>query len=97
VKLEVTMRIRRVSDGEIATYRYAVDVDAPHEPSDFMYTEGNDACDCNRGLYFDRARGDEDANEKARGCGDSAYVLDLVEENGTVIIRDNKSVLETPW
>lgn len=53
-----------------------------HESSMFWWTEGNFACDCNRGLEFARAGGmteaeidalDEEADGRAFPCGDSRY------------------------
>lgn len=38
----------------------------------FMWQEGNYSCDCNRGLFFDRANGKEkEFNEYT--CGESKY------------------------
>ncbi|CAN5816701.1 hypothetical protein BH20PSE1_BH20PSE1_01400 [soil metagenome] len=40
--------------------------------TEFMWTEGNYACDCNRHLSFERAGGREPADEEGK-CGTERY------------------------
>lgn len=45
----------------------------------FWYTEGNGACDCNRGIMFDTQKGiDTDLDEYA--CGAGIYRLVSIED-----------------
>jgi len=62
--------IRRALDGVERTFR--MPAPWPNGPDDFWWTEGNGACDCNRGDFFERAGGNEDADEP---CGDSRYLV----------------------
>ena len=50
-----------------------IDNELPWEDHcDFMWTEGNFSCDCNRHLFFERASGrDPDLSEGE--CGDEKY------------------------
>lgn len=62
--------IRRNVDGKVRKH---------HEDSswtsDFMWTEGNYACDCNRRLFFDRADGVTYVPIDNVACGDGAYTI----------------------
>ncbi|QYW02175.1 hypothetical protein CPT_Sonora_074 [Stenotrophomonas phage Sonora] len=44
---------------------------------EYLWTEGNYACDCNRGLLFNRVRGVEDV---PRACGSEQF--DIIEVTG---------------
>lgn len=57
----------------------------------FMYTEGNYGCDCNRGLFFDRAAGFEGNQGEDEGdvCGSEKYSIPTAScEDGRVIDID---------
>lgn len=53
--------------------------------SDFWWTEGNGACDCNRRIMFDEAGGDEeDPNNE---CSDHLYTVLYADlEDGARVI-----------
>lgn len=59
--MKVIAHIKRLSDSEIAVHEqiWEPSVQGPYEPSDaeFMWSDGNYACNCNRTLFFARARG----------------------------------------
>jgi len=58
------------------------------ENSDFWWTEGNMACDCNRHLEFVRAKGEPE--EEGFPCGDTRYSALYAEpEDGTKVTLDN--------
>lgn len=42
---------------------------------EFMWSEGLMACDCNRGLFFNRAKGIERSDDEDCGCGSSRYIV----------------------
>ncbi len=49
---------------------------ADHEDlGEFMWTDGNYSCDCNRALFHARARGVPDPSETDLVCGDTRYKL----------------------
>lgn len=53
---------------EIRRYRYDMEWD---ESSAYAWTDGNFGCDCNRALFFARAAGENDPED--RGCGITLY------------------------
>ena len=56
------------------------------EHSDFMWTEGNYACDCNRHLFFERSKGQEPEDAE---CGEKRYTAVCAElPDGTRMILD---------
>jgi hypothetical protein len=57
--------------------RWAVMGGVWDEAAEFMWTEGNFGCDCNRHLFFERAAGRETAED--RKCGEDAYFAICVE------------------
>jgi hypothetical protein len=67
----VDVQIIRASDGKTVTYH-------DESYSEFMWTDGNWACDCNRGLMFRRACGEDvDITDDHEPCGDSRYYVKL--------------------
>jgi hypothetical protein len=57
------------------------------EFQDFIWSEGNYACDCNRGLFFANAVGDEEDDDHA--CGADRYKVRICDELGTELYRDD--------
>lgn len=60
--------IIRIADGATRTVEMPGEWD---EGADYLWTEGNYACDCNRGLFFDRAIEPEATTDHA--CGNTSY------------------------
>lgn len=58
--IKVKITITKIETGEIAT-----SVESYHDfrLADFMWSEGNYSCDCNRELFFARWRGEEEPAE----------------------------------
>ena len=77
------IEIRRNSDGVVRQY---LDTHEWSENSDFLWSEGNFACDCNRHIFFASA-----ANESAenRECGDNSYSVRITDERGNVLYEDD--------
>ena len=46
----------------------------------YNYEEGNFSCDCNRALFFERAKGEE--TERERECGNTRYAINTVTLHG---------------
>lgn len=67
--------IIRNSDGARVTH---TDSDGWSTGAQFRWTEGNQACDCNRRGAFLRAQGDPDPDFGA--CGDTAFSVILPPE-----------------
>lgn len=56
------------------------------EPSNYIWSEGNFSCDCNRHLFFQRAI---DAEERAYVCGQDKYSVNLENtRTGQVYYRE---------
>lgn len=85
-------QIRDTATGETAIREYS---DLSSGTSDFWWLEGNYACDCNRKMEFDRARGmseDEiDAGSYPCNGGPNRYTFDWVEADGTRFIENDKA------
>lgn len=77
--MSVKIEIRRNSDGETVTIETVL-----HDMTEYMWSEGNYSCDCNRSHYFFEARG---LNEpETDECGDYKFSVRLTDtENGEVI------------
>ena len=77
------VEIRRADDGVVRVYH---ENEAWEEGSDYLWSEGNFACDCNRSLFFARAVGDE--GDEGRECGDAAFVIRIKDDDGKVVYQD---------
>ena len=73
--------IRDSTTGEHRAYTESFHEDDT-DTLEFLWGEGNYACDCNRALFFARAGGKPDP--KNRPCGDTRYQV-RVEVGGKVI------------
>lgn len=70
--------IRRNKDGK--TVRFA---DRLHEATEYMWSEGNFSCDCNRELFFFRELGLNDPDDTI--CGESAYSVRIATQDGRIL------------
>jgi hypothetical protein len=57
-------------------------------PDDYLWEEGNFACDCNRHLFFGRAVGREPTDHVQ--CGMELYSVRLTAVDGTVVYEDGR-------
>lgn len=69
--------IRDTMTAEIRQYRYPYPWDSA---SEYLWSEGNYSCDCNRALFFAEAHGENDPD---RDCGDERYVLKIVSDDSS--------------
>jgi hypothetical protein len=80
------VHIRRVADGVVRVHRDGWHSDAGSP--DFIWSDGNFGCDCNRHDFFEQAAGKE--TEGHYQCGTTAYVVDrIVLLNGEVVYADD--------
>jgi hypothetical protein len=56
-----------------------------HEHSDYLWAEGNFACDCNRRHFWGYAIGEEYSEAP---CGDDEFAVDKIEVDGKVVYTD---------
>ena len=68
-----TVHLRRNSDGLVRQIKQDGNWTG-EDGHEFLWTEGNFGCDCNRHLFFERAAGDEPAWDDLE-CGQSAYTI----------------------
>ena len=71
--VKITVHIRKNETGEVRTYADTGMLDGG-EFNDFIWAEGNFACDCNRELFFLRAN---DEPEPDTECGDERYSVNI--------------------
>lgn len=69
-----TVTLRRNSDGREVSIKRDVGLNSDEELVNFMWTEGNWGCDCNRKIEFLMALGEEVVDEEIL-CGDGAFDL----------------------
>ncbi|WP_341893794.1 hypothetical protein [Ferrovibrio terrae] len=75
-----------MTTAEVRSYRdhwYDANPWEPHH--EYLWSEGNYGCDCNRGLFFARANGDTD---KGVTCGESRYRVLIRDADGRVLFSD---------
>jgi hypothetical protein len=78
------VHIGRNADGE--TRRFSFDYYGY-----YIWDEGNYSCDCNRALFFARAKGEEDPEN--RPCGEEAYSVWITSaDDGRELYRDTQAV-----
>ncbi len=83
IDVPCVISIRRNSDGLVREIK-----DLNWHGSDYIWCDGNFACDCNRYLFFQRAANEDD--EEEHDCGDSAYtVLSIKLDDGTVVYKED--------
>lgn len=86
------IHLRRNSDGLVRVVRQEghwerVDADDESEAAyEFIWTDGNYACDCNRYLFFQRAA--EEAEEDEIQCGDERYSIVKIVQDGRELDED---------
>jgi hypothetical protein len=74
--------ICKLATGETRVYR---EDSTWNYTNEFMWTEGNFACDCNRAMMFQRAGGEEQTWD--HDCGDDQYsVLQITDKDGAVLL-----------
>ena len=66
--------------GERAVYDPGIEYDGWDEDDEFLWSEGNYACDCNRGHFFARALGRPDISLPCRG---ERMCIEKIVERGT--------------
>jgi len=84
--MKIVVQIRRNADGAIRL-REDTTVDPEWSDTDeYMWSDGNYGCDCNRGLFFALAGGDD---EPTTECGDTAYSVRIVDGSGRELYADD--------
>lgn len=77
--------LKNNSTGEV---RFSLSELQWEESDEYLWTDGNFGCDCNRALFFARAGGEAEPDE--RPCGDVAFTALYAQlEDGTRINLDD--------
>ena len=80
------VEIRKNADGVVRKY---VDPYPWGEGSDYLWSDGNYGCDCNRYLFFMRAAGEDEGELIADRCGDDGYSVRITDDAGAVLYEDD--------
>jgi predicted dehydrogenase len=75
--VKIIALIRKNKTGEIREYKdelYWGNWYQDEEPSTYIWEDGNYSCDCNRYLFFQRVKNENEDNEE---CGDELYSVNL--------------------
>lgn len=76
---DIVFRLREVATGEERDFTDTYPDDYSDEGVEYMWTEGNYACDCNRALFWSRLKGEPDPNIP---CSAHLFTVVAVTENG---------------
>lgn len=82
---KAVVRIRHNPTGEIREIDQDVILNDNLEAELFIWEEGNFSCDCNRGLFFANAAGEDDPD---RACGMDEYSVQIINPADGSIIYD---------
>lgn len=100
VWMPIEVALRRTSDGQVRVYQDRGTRRDDGSFNDFIWCDGNFACDCNRYDFFERAGGREPDDEESENapCGHTAYVVDYIKdgETGKVVYSESDSGDQRP-
>lgn len=94
--MKIDVHLLDNSTGERRVYHDDLErPDTPEEArlTDFQWSDGNYGCDCNRGLFFAWAAGEDDPD---RECGEERYTVEKIVIHGTdrVIYGDDLPAID---
>lgn len=80
------VEVRHNPTGEIRSFDYesSYRITSSSGYDDYIWTEGNYSCDCNRALFFERAIGNGDPDVP---CSSGVYSL-RITERGVVVLNE---------
>ena len=79
--IKAVAEIRRNADGEVHLYE-------TDYYGEFIWSEGNFACDCNRSLFFLWAVGADEADDDDTPCSDDRFSVRIKDKTGTLLYQD---------
>ena len=83
--MALTVSIKRNTTGEIRKFTYTYDTG---EFFDYIWSEGNYKCDCNRHLFFLQAGGEEE--DDGVECGESLYTItEILDKANNVVYKES--------
>lgn len=85
--MNITALIRENATGEIREYKDTLDVTEDGVPNDYIWEDGNYACDCNRATFFGSEYVDD--GRKHFPCGHTAFSVNLRrDDTGEIFYRE---------
>lgn len=75
IGIPAALIIRRNADGVVR--RLSMESMGGYH-GDYIWSEGNFSCDCNRGIFFAEAEGELNPD---RDCGDDAFAVRIIADN----------------
>jgi hypothetical protein len=82
------VHIHDIATGVTRWFDFPYEWDYVDGSSEYLWSDGNYGCDCNRSLFFQREAGGDDTAQSL-GCGSDRYVIKIVEPEGYVLYEDN--------
>lgn len=97
----VAVELKEVLTGRTVTHQIEWDFNRPdaEEALEFIFSEGNYSCDCNRELFFYRALDRLEHEIPDGGCGDKRFIVLAVRRisDGKIFYQDPpRTDLQTP-
>lgn len=97
--MRYAFEIQDTETNEVRHYKDSYDWDDENHML-YMFQEGNYSCDCNRELFFQRAKGEPETDLDEVKCGEGRYVIArAMREDGSFVEVDakpNPSVTRLP-
>jgi hypothetical protein len=89
----VEIAIRRTTDNLVRTYQGTEWRRKTEGWSDYIWSEGNFSCDCNRHDFFERAADPDYEGDEDEPCGDERYSIEYIKnlETGEIIYTERDS------
>lgn len=84
--MKYDVHITEVASGETRIFRHGDDPDWDRIDGDYVWPDGNYACDCNRALFFARAGGAEDIDID---CGDTRFRVRITERGTDRVLYED--------
>ena len=81
-----SVKIRDLTTGETRIH-----VEDEYDYCDFMWGCGNYSCDCNRGLFYERAKPEVKVDADC-DCGEARFEVVEISENGQVVKGDPRQL-----
>lgn len=87
--VDATVFITSNETGEVRSMETTFDVEDGN--GDYLWGEGGFGCDCNRNLFFEReclGLDDDEGRADGRDCGDEAFTVRILGNDGFVLYED---------
>jgi hypothetical protein len=79
------VHITDTTTGEAVVYRYHY---SWADGSEYLWSEGNYGCDCNRHIFFEEAKS-PGSDAPDRECGNGRFIVQCFADDGTKLYSDD--------